>query len=146
MASMAAVPRVSTGQRRFPNLPVIPHPMSRMSDRENLAVLGSASGLRSGKMSFQDPRLGAKDSAPTSAIRASAPDRILQWPPGNGLRRLTGGRGSDREGGLQIFPGKLYQTLLFPGSSPECIFKIEHVTLSFQLTADHLRFIKHVVL
>nr|XP_022343345.1 EF-hand calcium-binding domain-containing protein 6-like isoform X2 [Crassostrea virginica] len=81
MASMAAVPRVSTGQRRFPNLPVIPHPMSRMSDRENLAVLGSASGLRSGKMSFQDPRLGAKDSAPTSAIRASAPDRILQWPP-----------------------------------------------------------------
>ena len=146
MASMAAVPRVSTGQRRFPNLPVIPHPMSRMSDRENLAVLGSASGLRSGKMSFQDPRLEAKDSVPTSAIRASAPDRILQWPPGNGLRFLTGGRDSARGGGPFFSPENYIKLYSFPGSSPECIFKIEHVTLSFQLTADHLRFIKHVVL
>lgn len=146
MASMAAVPRVSTGQRRFPNLPVIPHPMSRMSDRENLAVLGSASGLRSGKMSFQDPRLGAKDSAPTSAIRASAPDRILQWPPGNELRLLTGGGVSLEEGDFNFFPENYIKLYSIPGSSPECIFKIEHVTLSFQLTADHLRFIKHVVL
>lgn len=84
MTSMAAVPRVSAGQRRFPNLPVIEHPMSRMSNRDDLAVLGSARGLRagqSGKISFQDPGSGAREPAPISANRASAPERILQWPP-----------------------------------------------------------------
>lgn len=81
---MAAVPRVSAGQRRFPNLPVIEHPMSRMSNRDDLAVLGSARGLRAGqfgKISFQDPGSGAREPAPISANRASAPERILQWPP-----------------------------------------------------------------
>ncbi|XP_052709006.1 EF-hand calcium-binding domain-containing protein 6-like isoform X6 [Crassostrea angulata] len=84
MTSMAAVPRVSAGQRRFPNLPVIEHPMSRMSNRDDLAVLGSARGLRAGqfgKISFQDPGSGAREPAPISANRASAPERILQWPP-----------------------------------------------------------------
>nr|XP_034332997.1 EF-hand calcium-binding domain-containing protein 6 isoform X12 [Crassostrea gigas] len=84
MTSMAAVPRVSAGQRRFPNLPVIEHPMSRMSNRDDLAVLGSARGLRAGqfgKISFQDPGSGAREPAPSSANRASAPERILQWPP-----------------------------------------------------------------
>lgn len=84
MTSMAAVPRVSAGQRRFPNLPVIEHPMSRMSNREDLTVLGSARGLRAGqfgKISFQDPGSGAREPAPISANRASAPERILQWPP-----------------------------------------------------------------
>lgn len=84
MTSMAAVPRVSAGQRRFPNLPVIEHPMSRMSNRDDLAVLGSARGLRAGqfgKISFQDPGSGAREPASISANRASAPERILQWPP-----------------------------------------------------------------
>lgn len=103
MTSMAAVPRVSAGQRRFPNLPVIEHPMSRMSNRDDLAVLGSARGLRAGqfgKISFQDPGSGAREPAPISANRASAPERILQWPPGkNHSSRESGGCYRGREGG-----------------------------------------------
>ncbi|XP_056013596.1 EF-hand calcium-binding domain-containing protein 6-like isoform X7 [Ostrea edulis] len=83
MATSAAVPRVSAGPRRFPNLPVIQHPMSRLNDRQDLAILGSASGLRHGvgNMSLQVPPSGTNGLSPKSANRASAPERILQWPP-----------------------------------------------------------------
>lgn len=111
MTSMAAVPRVSAGQRRFPNLPVIEHPMSRMSNREDLTVLGSARGLRAGqfgKISFQDPGSGAREPAPISANRASAPERILQWPPGKNHRGIL-----SREGGglglISTFWQRLYR-------------------------------------
>ncbi|XP_062588378.1 EF-hand calcium-binding domain-containing protein 6-like isoform X3 [Saccostrea cucullata] len=84
MAYTAAVPRVSAGPKRFPNLPVIQHPMSRLSNQEDLAILGSASGLRAsqaGKMSLQFQHSGAGDPSANTTVRASAPERILQWPP-----------------------------------------------------------------
>ncbi|XP_061176941.1 EF-hand calcium-binding domain-containing protein 6-like [Saccostrea echinata] len=81
MAYTAAVPRVSAGPKRFPNLPIIQHPMSRMSNQEELAILGSASGLRSGKMSLQFQHSGTGDPSSNNTVRASAPERILQWPP-----------------------------------------------------------------
>lgn len=75
--------------------------MSRMSNRDDLAVLGSARGLRAGqfgKISFQDPGSGAREPAPISANRASAPERILQWPPGKNHSSREWGMLS-REGG-----------------------------------------------
>ena len=73
---------------RVPNLPVIEHPMSRMGDRGDLSVRGSATvgprGVAGLQRSQTDVgfRHGRTDG---SDLRKSTPERILNWPPGNYL-------------------------------------------------------------
>lgn len=77
---------------RLPNLPVIEHPMSRLGDRNDLAVRGSAtySGGRKGnppecRLQRSSTDIGYKKSnreADGNGLRKSSPERILNWPPG----------------------------------------------------------------
>lgn len=89
-ATSAASPVGTPG--RLPNLPVIEHPMSRLGDRNDLAVRGSATygGGRNGDLTARGLQRSNTDvggrhpnrDSDTNNIRKGSPDRILNWPPG----------------------------------------------------------------
>ncbi|XP_053397507.1 EF-hand calcium-binding domain-containing protein 6-like isoform X4 [Mercenaria mercenaria] len=74
---------------RLPNLPVIEHPMSRLGDRNDLAVRGSATyaGGRKGDLTPRGLQRSNTDvgtrnrEGGANDLRKSSPDRILNWPP-----------------------------------------------------------------
>ena len=84
--AMSAVSPVGT-PGRIPNLPVIEHPMSRLGDRNDLAVRGSST--YGGRRDDLTPRglqrsntdIGSRKREIADASKKS-PDRILNWPPG----------------------------------------------------------------
>ncbi|KAK3096739.1 hypothetical protein FSP39_002809 [Pinctada imbricata] len=87
MTSSLAVPRLnpSLGGKK-PNLPVIEHPMSRLGNREELSVQGSARlDMKREKAFALSPTRSARfrdgPMVPPNSARKSAPERILQWPP-----------------------------------------------------------------
>ncbi|KAH3727976.1 hypothetical protein DPMN_053922, partial [Dreissena polymorpha] len=90
-AVSSASPMASPG--RLPNLPVIEHPMSRLGDRNDLAVRGSSTyGRERGTPSplqRSQTDVGYKASKiDVNNLRKSTPERILNWPPGL-LRDVT---------------------------------------------------------
>lgn len=72
-SASAASPTIGT-PRGLPNLPVIEHPMSRLGDRNDLSVRGSATYGRTGGLQRSQTEVGFRPNA--------GPDRILNWPPG----------------------------------------------------------------
>ncbi|XP_052243063.1 EF-hand calcium-binding domain-containing protein 6-like isoform X3 [Dreissena polymorpha] len=83
-AVSSASPMASPG--RLPNLPVIEHPMSRLGDRNDLAVRGSSTyGRERGTPSplqRSQTDVGYKASKiDVNNLRKSTPERILNWPP-----------------------------------------------------------------
>lgn len=73
-SSLAASP---TGTPRgLPNLPVIKHPMSKLGDRTDLSVRGSATHARIGGLRRSQTDAGFKTGATAET------ERILNWPPG----------------------------------------------------------------
>lgn len=62
--------------RGLPNLPVIEHPMSKLGNRTDLSVRGSATHAWIGGLRRNQTDTGFKTEAP------AGPDRILNWPPG----------------------------------------------------------------
>ncbi|KAL4232784.1 hypothetical protein ACF0H5_007471 [Mactra antiquata] len=78
---------------RHGNLPVIEHPMSRLGDRNGLAIRGSAThGAGSRRLQRSNTDVGVrtprKDLAINTTGKKDSPDRILNWPPGM-LRDVT---------------------------------------------------------
>lgn len=77
---------------RLPNLPVIEHPMSRLGDRNDLAVRGSATYSGGRKGSSPECRLQrsctdigynkSNREADGNGLRKNTQERILNWPPG----------------------------------------------------------------
>jgi hypothetical protein len=84
--AVSAVSPVGT-PGRLPNLPVIEHPMSRLGDRNDLAVRGSSTyGGRNGELTPRglqrsNTDVGTRKRELNEAGKKS-PDRILNWPPG----------------------------------------------------------------
>ncbi|XP_060597062.1 EF-hand calcium-binding domain-containing protein 6-like isoform X4 [Ruditapes philippinarum] len=83
--AVSAVSPVGT-PGRLPNLPVIEHPMSRLGDRNDLAVRGSSTyGGRNGELTPRglqrsNTDVGTRKRELNEAGKKS-PDRILNWPP-----------------------------------------------------------------
>lgn len=107
MASgVATVPRVTGSPlkgMKTPNLPVIEHPMAKLGNKSDLNIRGSSSmGFRKENGFNLDfgPKVSANGPVPTAsrskdtgnpALFKSAPERIIQWPPGKLIAMYTFG-------------------------------------------------------
>lgn len=86
---MAAVPRVASSHipgGKGTNLPIIRHPMSKLGNKNDLAIRGSSSsGFRqnNGHIFGGAPLgVGSASTRGVDAVRKSAPERMIHWPPG----------------------------------------------------------------